>query len=55
MSDVKNAHGELDWYTTDNSIFWVGEYPGIEHSVEKVMSVTEFPLDEELHSNKIIT
>ncbi len=55
MLDVKNAYDSLDWYATKNSKYWVSEYPGIEFSVEREMSLPQFPLDENLHSKKTIT
>lgn len=54
MLDVKNAYDSLDWYSTENSKYWVSEYPGIEFSVDREMSLPQFPLDEELHSKKVI-
>ena len=54
MLDVKNAYDSLDWYTTENSKYWVSEYTGIEFSVNREMSLPQFPLDEELHSRKVI-
>jgi len=55
MLDVKNAYDSLDWYTTENSKYWVSEYSGIEFSVERDMSLPQYPLDEDLHAKKIIT
>ena len=54
MLDVKAAYDSLDWYTTDNSKYWLCEYPGIEFAVEREMSLPQYPLDEELHSQKNI-
>lgn len=54
MLDVKELHGELDWFTSDGSNYWGSEHNGIEYFVEKDPALPQFPLDEEVHEKRTI-
>ena len=54
MLDVEEVYGELDWYSTEGAEFWWSEHSGIEFGVLRDLKLPQYPLDEELHTQKKI-